>query len=288
MVEGTLAEQITALEEGRAFVVWADLRLLRVGGGDARAWLQDLITTDVQTLGASSVRRSLLLTPAGRIRADFHVYGMDDGTFVLSQGDDQPEALGDLLAPYVLSSDVRLQPVEHRLVSVPGSGAVPADLQTTWSPSALGEGFDVLVAHADGLVALRASLAADRLEAGPEASERWRILHGRARFPVDLDPDSLPAEAGLEGLVDFTKGCFLGQESVAKVRNLGHPPRVVLSLGADGPVTAGEPVRSEDRDVGVVTSAAPNGSGSAVLARIRWGARGAPLATASGVSLRPR
>ncbi len=81
---------------------------------------------------------------------------------------------------------------------------------------------------------------------GPEALEAWRIRHGLARFPVDLDADSLPAEAGLdvEPVIDRTKGCYLGQESVARVRNLGHPPRVVLGVRAETPLRPGAPVRS--------------------------------------------
>jgi folate-binding protein YgfZ len=284
-IEGTLAEQVAVLEQGRAFVVRSGVRLLRVSGADARGWLQDLLTADVGSLEPRGACRSLLLTATGRLRADLHVYAMDDASVILAQDDDQPEAVGDALAPYVLSSDVRLEAADRRAISAPG-GSIPGDVGEAWSPSALGGGFDLLAT--DPTVAVRALRAAGRVEVGPEAVERWRILRGRARFPVDLDRGSLPAEAGLEGLIDPTKGCFLGQEAVAKVRNLGHPPRVILALVAEGPLTAGELLLDDGREVGIVTSAVPDGTGSAALARVRWDARETRLRTASGTTLRAR
>ena len=72
-----------------------------------------------------------------------------------------------------------------------------------------------------------------------DAVEVWRIRAGRPRMGADFDRTAIPAEAGLEALIDTTKGCFLGQESVARVRNLGHPPRVLRHLQGDGQVDAG-------------------------------------------------
>ncbi|HET9249040.1 MAG TPA: tRNA-modifying protein YgfZ, partial [Actinomycetota bacterium] len=122
-----------------------------------------------------------------------------------------------------------------------------------------------------------------------DALEVWRIRHGIARFPVDLDADSLPAEAGLdrEPVIDRTKGCYLGQESVARVRNLGHPPRVVVAVHAEGPVAASAPVRSGGSEVGSVTSVEPGGGGAAFV-RIRWDARDSELTADGGVRLRRR
>ncbi len=125
------------------------------------------------------------------------------------------------------------------------------------------------------------------LEVGEDAVEAWRIRRGDPRFGVDVGVDGLPAEAGLEWTIDTTKGCFLGQESVARVRNLGHPPRILLRLRADDTVGAGAPVVSGDEEVGRVTSAVADPDGSELLALVRWEARDARLAT-GGTPLRPR
>src|SRR5207245_4599906 len=117
------------------------------------------------------------------------------------------------------------------------------------------------------------------------AVDVWRIRRGIPRFGVDLDADSLPAEAGLEILIDFTKGCFLGQESVAKVRNLGHPPRVTAAFRTTGEVRVGQALETDGRAVGRVTSAAAIEHGTALIARLTWDARFADLVTSAGDQL---
>jgi folate-binding protein YgfZ len=260
-----LDDGVLALVEGRAFVRPA-ARAVAVRGADAATWLNDLLTAGLDGLSDGASVRSLVLSPTGRIRADVHVLRTDDA-FVLLQPLDQPDPVDAVLAPYVLSSAVEIGPAEV-------------------SP--------VLLASDAGW---RAALAppADTSEVDVRAGERWRIESGIVAFPTDVDAESLPAEAGLDvpPVTDTHKGCFLGQESVARVRNLGHPTRLVLAASAEGRVVAGEPVVANgaavgDRIAGVVTSTAGTGATTAVLARVAWNARDAYLRTASGVVLRLR
>jgi hypothetical protein len=291
-----LEEQVRALDEGRAFLLRSNVRATWVGGSEARGWLQDLITADVAGLRPFQTRRSLLLTPTGRIRADFHVMGFGDArqSFVLVQAEDQPHAVADALRPYVLSSDVDLRPAPFELVSVPAS-AVPDAPSDVWRPSVLGHGWDLLTLPGGPAEDVVHGLErAGLVEASDRAAEAWRIRRGVPRFPVDIDEDSLPAESGLDDQVtiDRTKGCYLGQESVAKVRNLGHPARVVLALRSSVRVDAGATIvtrgATTDEEVGLVTSADALPEGSALIARVRWDARGADLRTRSGAPLEPR
>jgi tRNA-modifying protein YgfZ len=294
MQRAELESQVQALDEGRAFVAHERLRMTSVSGSEARAWLQDLITARVDDLRPFESRRSLLLTPTGRIRADFHVLGFRDPPegLTLAQSDDQPESVAQALERYVLSSDVHLRSVPLRLLSVPSHEDTAGRLTEVYRPSVLGGGFDVAVAEGTPARDARRDLTEVGLvEAGLEAVEAWRIRRGVPRFPIDLGRDSLPAEAGLDdgGVIDRTKGCFLGQESVAKVRNLGHPTRVVLALqAARSAVAVGERVVAGDTDVGVVTSADALGDGTALLARVAWPGREALLRTASGTPLERR
>jgi folate-binding protein YgfZ len=282
-------EQVRAIDAGRAFVELAGVTLTLVSGSEARAWLNDLVTTDVATLQPSSTRPSLLLSPTGRIRAQLHVLCLSDRDFVLAQPSDQPEPVGGLLAPYVLSSDVSVSGSRLRLFALPGLEEVPAGLGEPHRPSVLGGGFDLLVGAGDEAIFddVRVRLASHGLEpASADAAEARRVAGGTARFPTDLGPDSLPAEAGLDGppTTDRTKGCFLGQEAVARVANLGHPTRRIVPVVADGPISVGEAVLADGSQTGVVTSA----NGSLALVRVRWNATRERLTTASGSSLRPR
>jgi folate-binding protein YgfZ len=281
-----LEDQIAALEEGRAYLEGSDVTLTVVSGTDARRWLHDLVTADVATLEPFRTRPSLLLSPTGKIRATFHVIGLERD-FLIAQSADQPAPIDALLAPYVLSSDVELGTSPLRAFSVPGARAILPWISQGWRPGIHDDGVDLLVAEDDRTETRERFAGSGFVAVGPGAVETVRIRRGIPRFPVDLDEDSLPAEADLELSIDFTKGCFLGQESVAKVRNLGHPARVVLALRSADPAGAGEPVLDGGDEVGLVTSAAPTPGGSAVLARVRWAARGSDLRTVTGTALRP-
>ena len=261
----------------------SDHRRVLVTGADARRWLHDLVTTDVDSLRAGDSRRTLLLDPTGHIRCDLHV-AFDGSGFWLLQAPEQDEHDAAALSPYVLSSDVRVEDRSSQtsLIALPGGS--PSEGWGRLHPSVLGGGSDLL-----GSVPT-ARPPDGRQAVGAAAAEVWRILRGVPRMGPDFDRRSIPAEAGMLETIDSTKGCFLGQESVARVNNLGHPPGVLLHLAADGPVEAGSTVLDDRGDeVGEVTSAARGHAGqdTSLLARIRWHARDGSLRSEGGVELRP-
>ena len=276
-------------EASPGFVRHDHIRIVEVTGSDARGWLNDLVTGPVGSLGPGDATRSLLLTPTGRIRADFTV--ADVGRLTLFQAEEQPDAVADLLAPYVLSSGVELDDASDRLAvfSVPGAEgtAVVSDGIKAFAPSIVGPGLGLLVEGGRASEVAR-SLASSMPAATTDAVERWRIKSGVPLYGTDYEPGALPAEAGLESAIDLTKGCFLGQESVAKVRNLGHPQTTLVALRAAQEVVRGDGVYADGTEVGTVTSAAVPDSGTIVLARVRWDAADADLRTREGASLSRR
>jgi folate-binding protein YgfZ len=275
------SDEAAAIREGRAYADLSHWRKVLVRGADARGWLNDLLTADIANLSRGSSRTALLLSPTGRIRAVVSVGSIETG-LLLIQDPRQPSAIDGLLAPYVLSSDVEMTDVTESIGVLGFPDAEPPDVAGAESlrPSSLGPGADLV---------LRDRAAAPSLEGpvqvGLESVDEWRIHRGIPRFPTDLTPDSLPHEADLDAAIDYEKGCYLGQEAVARVRNLGHPPWVVLSMRADGKVVVGEVVVGDDKDVGRVTSAAAVDGGSVLIARVRWSARDLNLVTASGTPL---
>jgi folate-binding protein YgfZ len=285
MPSPTISEAFEALRVGRAYADLSPWRKVLVEGSEARGWLNDLLSADLSGLEDSGTRRSLLLSPTGRIRADVTVAATGHGLLLL-QEPGQPAPIDRLLQPYVLSSDVALRDRSQVLavLAFPG-GAPPAlDLGEVLRPSSLGPGADLLLPS--GSRAEARAAVADLVEADPEAVEAWRIERGFARFGVDLGQDSLPHEAGLDHVIAYQKGCFLGQEAVARVRNLGHPPFVVLAVRGRGPVASGEPVVADDEEAGAVTSASDIGGGrTAAIVRVRWAARGSRLLAAGGTLL---
>lgn len=281
------AEELSALEEERAFADRSSVRKLQIAGPDGRRWLHDLLTADIAGLGDGRACRSLLLGPTGRIRADVHVMPVGEGELLILQDPAQAASIADLLAPYVLSSAVTLTDrSDLTLYCVPGRAADRVGWPGT-RPSLLGAGEDLLTSPA-GAARLESMIMNKQLtEVGDDALEVWRIRRGVARFPVDLTENSVPAEAGLDHLIDTEKGCFLGQESVAKIRNLGHPTHVVRAMSADADVAAGTEVLAEGAIAGRVTSAtAAAGGGTACLVRLRWAVAEATVTAEHGVSFR--
>ena len=258
----TIEEQLRAFEEGRAFRDRSSDRALMVRGNDARRWLGDLVTADVATLEPDTSRRSLLLSPTGRIRADLTVAERRDGSFLILQHADQPEAIGGMLAPYVLSSAVELEEATTR--------------------------FSVFEHVESGRLTEHAPTGTDEIVVDTAVWEIWRVRRGDPLMGVDFPHEALPAEAGLEWTIDLQKGCFLGQESVAKIRNLGHPPRTVRYLRTDARVVPGDHLMAAGARVGSITSVAPaSDSGWVLLATVDWAAVDLALTTSDGVELSP-
>jgi len=277
------AHDLAALLTGRAFVDVSHYRKVRVHGKDAIAWLHDLLTADIAGLTPGASCRSLLLTPTGRIRADVQVLRRDDD-IVLTQDPEQPDHIGLLLGPYVLSSAVSLEDAtgDLALFAVPDAAASTIGLPG-FEPSSLGPGLDLLAAQGKPAWRVQDALVkAALIEASAASAEAWRIIHGIARMGPDFDQRSLPSEAALDDTIDTTKGCFLGQESVARIANLGHPPRVLRHVRCVAPFVPGAQVFAGGDAVGEVTSAAPLGDACVGLVRIAWPAVGAHLTDAGG------
>jgi folate-binding protein YgfZ len=281
---GASAEHLGA---GSAFADVSSWRIVGVAGSDARRWLNDLVSAELSAVVPGRTVPALLLAPTGGIRAAF-VVAEHDGELLLIQDPDQPAGAAELLAPYVLSSDVTLADRGGSLLilAFPGLDRVPEVPDTSgWTPSILGPGAD-LVAPAGERERIVADLGAGFAEAAAPELEAWRVRAGIPRVGLDTIDGDLPQEAGLDHAVAFDKGCFVGQEAVAKMRTRGHPRRLVLPVTAEAAVAAGDVVLAEGDETGSISSVALEGDRTYALARVRWADRDRPLRTASGVTLR--
>jgi folate-binding protein YgfZ len=280
-----------ALAGGGAFTVLDGYARIAVTGADAVAWLNDLLTAEIGALRPGSARRSFLLTPTGRIKAEVRAIRRDDRVDLLERSD-EPRLIAALLGPYVLSSDVALgEPEPVSIVTLPSTRLDDADeaLRAVGAepsaPSILGTGVEAVVAvhRLDDVRAALASRGAP--EVPPEAAEILRIRRGIPRWRVDVVADSFPVGARVDDAVAHAKGCFLGQEAVAKIRNLGHPPTVLRHLETPAAARAADTVFAADAPVGEVTSAAAAPRGTVLLARVAHRAADVPLALPDGSPL---
>lgn len=277
--------QLDAIAAGKAFAR-PPVRIVRIAGPEAAGWLHDLVTTDVVSLVPGQARRSLMLTPTGRIRADFMV-ARDAAGFRLLQDLGQP-AIDRILGIYVLSAAVEVLdegPTVAMWTLVADAKDLAPETAGGTAPSLLGPGRDLVAPSSETDPPWIGRGGSEDLAAvDAEALEIWRIRRGDPKMGVDFDEGALPAEVGLDGTIDTTKGCFLGQESVAKIRNLGHPPHRLRHLRSRGTPAVGMPVLAGGTEVGTVTSLAPaehDGFVDAIVC-VGWRARDADLTAADG------
>ncbi len=269
------AEQ-RALSRAAGLVDRSHHPILRITGDDRLAWLHSLTTQDLEHLPPGQAAQALVLSPSGHI--EHHLTLADDGAAVWLHV--EPGTAAALLA-FLASMRflLRVEPAdvtgEFALLSLLGpdaAGAVPGDAVIAMSDPF---GVDVVIPR-DRLAAVAAGLRQRGVRlAGVMAYEALRIAAHRPRLGLDTDHRTIPHEVGwIETAVHLSKGCYRGQETVARVHNLGHPPRrlVFLHLDGSGEVLPahGDPVTMGDADVGFTGSAARHfEQGPVALALIR-------------------
>lgn len=251
-----LTEQ-RALDEGAARVDLSHRAVVRVGGADRLSWLHTLTTQHLTNLTGGDSRLALILDRNGRVEHELHLIEGSGETWLIGEAGSR-DALIAYLDSMRFWSDVDVSDATADWAAV-GSNAsheIPGTL--SWEvPMPFRERFpmreSVVPREALGEV-----LAAAPRRAGTWAWEALRVAAAMPRLPPDTDSRTIPHEVGWIGsAVHLQKGCYRGQETVARVQNLGRPPRRLVLLHLDGTLPGpGAPVRLGDRQVGVVGSTA--------------------------------
>jgi tRNA-modifying protein YgfZ len=251
---------------------------LDVTGPDAADFLQGQVTNDVLALGSGDGCYAALLDPKAHITADMRILSAGAADLWLDTEAEALQAVLGHLRMYKIGRQVEIadRTTERAILSLLGPASAAVATRATGVPApaaahdwvqaqlgsvdvrvvATGEGVDLLgpAGVADTLQA--ALLDAGATEIGDEAAEVLRVERGIPRYGVDMGPDNLPGEAGIvERAVSFTKGCYIGQEPVARMYHRGRPNRHLRGLRLDVAVSAGEPLVAGEREVGRLTSA---------------------------------
>ncbi|GAB2815443.1 folate-binding protein YgfZ [Actinocorallia aurea] len=239
------AEQ-KGLESGEAAVVRSNRGVVRVSGPDRLSWLHSLLSQHLTALAPGEASEALLLSPNGHI--EHHLHLVDDGESVWAHV--EPGTAADLAA--FLDRMRFLLRVEVADVSAEYDVVTGAGLE---GPLSLPD-----VAGTTSLI-VPAGTASGRADAGIWAYEALRIAAHKARLGVDTDHRTIPHEIGfIDTAVHLNKGCYRGQETVARVHNLGRPPRRLVFLHLDGSEdrlpARGAAVEADGRQIGFVGSSA--------------------------------
>lgn len=272
------AHELAWLEQSVGVLELDDRAIISVGGDDAHDWLQGQVTNQLEDVEPGHSVYAFVLSLKGRILADVYVL-VREGALWLDVPAVQVDTLLERFDRYIIMEDVEL---EHRedLHVITAQGPRSSELGSEgWPSDRLGLGGKEWVVPAAQLESELTSLTARSRELGGDAvgSQTWaqaHVLSGRPRFGVDFGDWTYPQESGLNPLaVSFTKGCYIGQETVVMLQNRGKAPKLLWRWAIEGsevPV-AHSPITLNDAVVGEVTSAALGQNGVRALGFLKRG-----------------
>jgi folate-binding protein YgfZ len=270
-----LDAQYRQLREECGLVDRSERGKLLVTGPEAAEYLQGQLTNDTEAIEPGEGIYAALLDRKGHMQADMRVLRPGEGPDLwLDLEREGLEAARRHLGMYKIGRDVDvvdataeraiLSLIGPRAVEIAGSAPLPensCEAATIGGAKCLAvgtaSGIDVFVPDAERERVHDALLAAGAVEVSPEAAEILRIEAGRPRFGAEMGTETMPAEAGIvEQAVSFTKGCYIGQETVARLHYKGKPNRHLRGLRLSSPAQPGAPLLLGEKEVGTLGSAA--------------------------------
>ncbi len=262
-------------------------------GRDRQTFLQGQVTNDIARLMPGQGAHACLLNNTGHLLADLRIYAFADHLLI----ETDPERAGvvaETLDRYLVREKVMIEDSSRQwtILTAQGQGALATVVQVVMSqtPLAFGAPFSHMSGHAvlgdvEAFVVLRshtsgapgydlwlpsdlAPEALDILKALPGATELddetydlLRIEAGTPKWGAELDESVIPLEAGMEDAISYTKGCYMGQEIIARIHSRGHTNRSLRGLKLSRPASAGDALLAQDgprggQEVGRITSSA--------------------------------
>jgi tRNA-modifying protein YgfZ len=275
----TIEDDYRALREAAAVIDRSAAGRIELAGADRQRFANAYLTCEVKSLTPGSGAYGFLTSPQGRILSDVVVLAQEERLWMeVGQGQEGPIAAH--LKKYILADRVEVRPLADVVpVSLAGPRSTEilgaaADLpEAAWAHGqrtvlgtevrlqrggpAVPWDYTLWVAASEAPRLIESLTALDGVrQAGFEALETLRVEKGIPRFGSDYGPDNFPQETGLEEAVSYTKGCYLGQEVVARIHYRGGVQKLLRGLVFDGeaPPAPGTPLLAGGREAGAVGS----------------------------------
>ncbi|WP_188554071.1 CAF17-like 4Fe-4S cluster assembly/insertion protein YgfZ [Edaphobacter dinghuensis] len=276
------AQQLAALLDGAGLSPIDNVGWIRVTGEDRVRWLNGMVTNSIQNLKPSKGCYNFLLSVQGRIQGDGYIFAEPDA-LLLETASEQVPSLMSLLDRFIIMDDVELSdssadqsgfsisgPKAAALLEGIGISAASLgelELRTTvWNSakvtiihaySPLVPRFELWAASETAVVLSQALLSAGAVTCDQQSQEWLRLLEGTPRYGTDIRDRELPQETGQTRALHFSKGCYLGQEIVERIRSRGNVHRAFTAFRLEGVVPASNTLLEvEDKQVGELTSVA--------------------------------
>jgi len=237
-----------ALLEGKAWADLSHLAVIEVSGEDRLKWLHDLTTQYLVDFGVGIWTSALVLDPQGHVEYQFSLVDDGNATYLV-------------LDPHFAEGLINYLNKMRFMLKVEVKDATP-DFAVLRAPGAANEvGGPFALVPRNELEDMKKTFDSTAMQVGTWALDAERVTAGRPRHGIDTDFKAIPNELGvLHSAVHMNKGCYRGQETVAKIYNLGKPPRRLVMLHLDGHAVvmppSGTPVMNGENQVGFLGTVA--------------------------------
>ena len=324
MLSVTQEDQVLPATEGRreltALVAGCGIHrsshaLFSIAGRDRVRWLNGMVTNNIRDLAPGNGVYSFVLNPQGHILGDLYTFNLGESLIAeIEHG--QSESLPAILRRYIIMDKVEIAGMSAEKIAIsvigPKSGGVLAaiglttDLGLLQLSSLSWNGTDVTLVRGDNscFANYEIWIAADQADAlwnalqsagaepvGNETLETFRILCGIPKYGQDIHERTLPQETGQDRALNFTKGCYIGQEIVERIRARGNVHRAFMGFELEGAAPApGTKIQANGKDVGEITSvmSAPLKQKRLALGYLRKEAVGTSELSAGDAIVKPR
>lgn len=246
-------------EGGAGLIELSALRgRIRVEGTEAVQFLNGLITNDINNATETTWLPAVFPTVQGRVIGAVRILKTDQG-FLIDTESASHDAVLKTISRFTLAGDFKVTDVSNETALLTVQGRRARDVVKTGGIRAThtGEdGYDLLLKAEDVSSVSEQLIAAGAQPVSPEIFEILRIEAGIPRHGQDMDETNVVLEANLDDAISYTKGCYLGQEIIIRIKHRGHVAKKLTGLTCEKPVDAGTAITSEDgKEIGRVTSA---------------------------------
>jgi len=295
---GDVRGEFLALTSGCGVYDLSGRAKISVAGSDRVRWLNGMVTNNIRDLAPGHGVYAFLLNPQGHILGDLYAYNRGE-SLLADTGRSQTEKILSVFDKYIIMDDVEVADVSDKLAALGVGGPKAREsllaagfelpelaplqfVDLSWeqvsltvvrSDSPYGKSFELWLAPENVERVYDAVVRAQAKPVGATAIELFRIAAGVPRYGIDIRERDLPQETEQERALNFSKGCYVGQEIVERIRSRGQVRRKFSGFEIHGPLPPGTKLLAEGKEVGEITSAASlplaSGDRSVALGYIR-------------------
>ncbi|MEE2701913.1 MAG: hypothetical protein VYB18_02625 [Thermodesulfobacteriota bacterium] len=249
MTQLGFAELIEFFEKENFVFELKDQSLIRVSGKDHIKFLNGISSNEVENLPQGESTYSLILTNKGKILFDICLFKINDSSMYIQTNSNQIDSLIKHIAQYKMSLDVEVDNLSEKYTIFKNKSHNIESKISFNSPLPLEENFRIIFIEKDHKKIFQSPIIDDKLYV------QWKIINGVPSYPYEINSRIIPIEANMWSAISFIKGCYIGQEIIARIRYKGQVKRTLACIKSDKDIKINDAVHnSQGKNIGQISS----------------------------------